>query len=80
MLGRLRGVIDRADPVPTRANTGSSVRLQVSLGAADYALRQAMATHAERPQTRVTRYYARDQQSYTGPMKFTVFNTAPETN
>jgi len=23
-------------------------------------------------------YYARDQRSYTGPMKFNVFNTAPE--
>jgi len=56
----------------------SHVQIARYLGAADYALRQAMATHAEQPATRITRYYARDQRSYTGPMKFTVFNTAPE--
>lgn len=56
----------------------SHVQMARYLGAADYALRQAMATHATRPETRVTRYYARDQRSYTGPMKFHVFNTAPE--
>src|SRR5262245_16732328 len=56
----------------------SHVQMARYLGAADYALRQAMAPYAERPQTKVTRYYARDQRSYTGPMKFSVFNTAPE--
>lgn len=56
----------------------SHVQMARYLGAADYALRQAMATQSERPQTKVQRYYARDQRSYTGPMKFSVFNTAPE--
>src|SRR5438445_11403397 len=56
----------------------SHVQLARYLGAADYALRQAMATQAERPEPKVKRYYARDQRSYTGPMKFNVFNTAPE--
>jgi hypothetical protein len=56
----------------------SHVQMARYLGAADYALRQAMATQAERPQTKVQRYYARDQRSYTGPMKYSVFNTAPE--
>src|SRR5258708_21990351 len=56
----------------------SHVQMARYLGAADYALRQAMATHATRPATKITRYYARDQRSYTGPMKFTAFNTAPE--
>jgi hypothetical protein len=56
----------------------SHVQMARYLGAADYALRQAMATQAERPPTKVQRYYARDQRSYTGPMKFSVFNTAPE--
>src|SRR5207248_7993688 len=56
----------------------SHVQMARYLAAADYALRQAMAPKAERPETRVTRYYTRDQRSYTGPMKFTVFNTAPE--
>ena len=56
----------------------SHVQMARYLGAADYALRQAMATQAERPKPKVKRYYARDQRSYTGPMKFNVFNTAPE--
>ena len=56
----------------------SHVQMARYLGAADYALRQVMATQAERPETKVTRYFARDQRSFTGPMKFTVFNTAPE--
>ncbi len=56
----------------------SHVQMARYLGAADYALRQAMATQAEAPKSTVRRYYARDQRSYTGPMKFSVFNTAPE--
>jgi hypothetical protein len=56
----------------------SHVQMARYLGAADYALRQAMAPQAGRPETKVTGYYARDQRSYTGPMKFNVFNTAPE--
>ena len=56
----------------------SHVQMARYLGAADYALRQAIATQAEPPQPKVRRYYARDQRSYTGPMKFSVFNTAPE--
>ena len=56
----------------------SHVQMARYLGAADYALRQTMAPEATRPETKVTRYYARDQRSYTGPMTFTVFNTAPE--
>jgi len=57
----------------------SHVQMARYLGAADYALRQALATRAERPQTEVQRYYARDQRSYTGPMKFSVFkHRAPE--
>ncbi|HYV27538.1 MAG TPA: DUF1587 domain-containing protein, partial [Candidatus Eisenbacteria bacterium] len=46
----------------------SHVQMARYLGAVDYALRQAMATHATRPETKVVRYYARDQRSYTGPM------------
>jgi hypothetical protein len=56
----------------------SHVQMARYLAAADYALRQAMATHADRPETKTQRYYARDQRSYTGPMKFNEFNTAPE--
>ena len=56
----------------------SHVQMARYLGAADYALRQVMATQVEPPQASVKHYYARDQHSYTGPMTFTVFNTAPE--
>jgi mono/diheme cytochrome c family protein len=56
----------------------SHVQMARYLSAADYALRQAMAPFAQQPESKARRYYARDQQSYTKPMKFTVFNTAPE--
>src|SRR6185295_15435260 len=56
----------------------SHVQMARYLAAADYALRQAMATQAERPEPKVQRYYTRDQRSFTGPMTYTVFNTAPE--
>ncbi len=56
----------------------SHVQMARYLSAAEYGLRQAMAQYAEKPELKVRRYYARDQRSYTGPMKFSVFNTAPE--
>jgi hypothetical protein len=56
----------------------SHVQMARYLNAADYALRQAIAPYAEQPGAKVRRYYTRDQHSYTGPMEFTVFNTAPE--
>ena len=42
------------------------------------ALRQVVAPQVERPPSNVTRYYAREQRSFMGPMKFSVFNQAPE--
>ncbi|MBI4622273.1 MAG: DUF1592 domain-containing protein [Verrucomicrobia bacterium] len=56
----------------------SHVQMARYLHAADYALRQVAATSVERPATKTVRYYAREQRSFVGPMKFTVFNTAPE--
>src|SRR5215207_1100755 len=56
----------------------SHVQMARYLSAADYALRQATAQYAEQPRPKVQRYYARDQRSFTGPMRFSVFNTAPE--
>jgi hypothetical protein len=56
----------------------SHVQMARYLGVADEALRQVMATHAERPPTRAMRYYARQQRSFTGKMRFSVFNTRPE--
>lgn len=56
----------------------SHVQMARYLSTADFALRQAMAPYPERPPTTTRRYYTRDQRSWTGPMKFNVFNTAPE--
>ena len=56
----------------------SHVQMARYLSAADYALRQVLPTRVDRPASTVTRYHARDQRSFTGPMKFSVFNTAPE--
>ncbi len=56
----------------------SHVQLVRYLSAAEYALRQVVAQQPERPPVALTRYYAREQRSFVGPMKFSVFNTAPE--
>lgn len=56
----------------------SHVQMGRYLSTADFALRQAMAPYAERPSVHIRRYYTRDQRSWTGPMKFNEFNTAPE--
>jgi hypothetical protein len=48
------------------------------LTAAEYALREVMAQQLEKPTDKVTRYYARDQGSFLGKMKFSVFNQRPE--
>lgn len=56
----------------------SHVQMSRYLSAAEYALRQALATSANRPPTTTQRFYARDQRSFTGPSKFNEFNGAPE--
>lgn len=56
----------------------SHVQMARYLAVADYALRQVVAAQPERPATKTVRYYARDQRSFVGPMKFSPFNTSPE--
>ena len=56
----------------------SHVQMSRYLAAADYALRQVMATQVTRPAVTTTRYYARDQKAFAGKMKFSVFNKSPE--
>ncbi len=56
----------------------SHVQMARYLSTADYALRQVMARSVERPKTQTVRYYARDQKSFVGKMKFSVFNQSPE--
>jgi len=47
----------------------SHVQLSRYLAAADYALREAMAPQAERPESTVKRYYAREQRSFSNLAK-----------
>jgi len=56
----------------------SHVQMARYLGAADEALRKVIAGSVDAPEPKVVRYRTRDEDSYTGPMKFDVFNTAPE--
>ncbi len=56
----------------------SHVQLARYISTAEEALRQVLVASAEKLPTAPRRYYARDQGSYTGPMKFSVFNSAPE--
>lgn len=56
----------------------SHVQLARYIAAADTALRQVMARQVDKPATKTVRYYTREQGSFTGPMKFSEFNTAPE--
>ncbi len=56
----------------------SHVQLARYISTADEAFRQVLVASAEKLPVSTKRYYARDQGSYTGPMKFSVFNQAPE--
>ena len=56
----------------------SHVQLARYLTTAEDALRQVLVASAEKLPAAPRRFYARDQGSYVGPMKFSVFNTAPE--
>ncbi|MFO0808773.1 MAG: DUF1592 domain-containing protein [Gemmataceae bacterium] len=56
----------------------SHVQLARYLAAGEFALRQAMLPHRDRPATRTVRYYARDQRAFVNKMKFSVFNQRPE--
>jgi Protein of unknown function (DUF1592)/Protein of unknown function (DUF1588)/Protein of unknown function (DUF1585)/Protein of unknown function (DUF1587)/Protein of unknown function (DUF1595)/Planctomycete cytochrome C len=56
----------------------SHVQMARYLSVTDLALRQVATTISDQPQTKTIRFYARDQRSFTGKMKFSVFNTRPE--
>src|SRR5688500_5371301 len=56
----------------------SHVNMARYLTVAESALRQVMAREVQRPETKVTRYYAREQRSFAARMSFSVFNTRPE--
>jgi len=56
----------------------SHVQLQRYLTAAEDGLRSAFVSSIEKPDASPKRYYARQQGSYTGKMKFSEFNQSPE--
>src|SRR5579859_6313518 len=56
----------------------SHVQMAQYLAVADYALHEVLATQIARPESTVTRYYARDQKSFANKMKFNEFNRSPE--
>ncbi len=56
----------------------SHVQLQRYMTAAEEALKSALISSVEKPDASPKRYYARQQGSYTGKMKFSEFNMSPE--
>jgi hypothetical protein len=56
----------------------SYVQMSRYLAAAEYALRESMAKHAERPTTTTTRHYARAQRSYINDAVINKMNGSPE--
>ena len=56
----------------------SHVQLQRYLTAAEEGLKSAFVSSIEKPDASPKRYYARQQGSYTGKMKFSEFNQSPE--
>ncbi|HEY2343023.1 MAG TPA: DUF1587 domain-containing protein, partial [Chthoniobacteraceae bacterium] len=56
----------------------SHVQMSRYLAAADYALRQVLASQVTKPESKTVRYYAREQPSFVNKMKFSFFNTRSE--
>ncbi|NBS05515.1 MAG: hypothetical protein EBS64_10085 [Verrucomicrobia bacterium] len=56
----------------------SHVQLARYMTAAEEALKSAFISSVEKPDISPHRYYARQQGSYTGKMKFSEFNQSPE--
>jgi mono/diheme cytochrome c family protein len=56
----------------------SHVQMSRYLGAAEYALAEATAKRADRPEPAVRRFYAREQPNLIRKMKFGPFNRSPE--
>ena len=71
------GVAERSNKVGTVLDV-SHVQINRYLGAAEYALREVMARSTRRPERVVSRYYAREQRSFTGHIEFSQFNRSTE--
>jgi hypothetical protein len=56
----------------------SHVQMAQYLAAAEYALREVLATQAARPETKTERFYSRDMRSFARRMTYNEFNRSPE--
>ncbi len=56
----------------------SHVNLSRYMQAADFAMREVLADQASRPETAVTRFYAREQSGFSRKLRFSQFNRSPE--
>jgi len=56
----------------------SHVQMARYLSAAEYALREVIADQLTKPETKIARYYTRDQKVFVNKMKFGPFNSRPE--
>ncbi|CAN5695470.1 DUF1592 domain-containing protein [soil metagenome] len=71
------GVLNRFNKVGDALDV-SHVQMSRYLTAADYALREAMASQLSKPISKTIRYYSREQSGFTGKIKFSEFNRSPE--
>jgi hypothetical protein len=56
----------------------SHVQMTRYMAAAEYAMREVMASQVSAPETKTVRYYTRADGSLVGKMKFSEFNKSPE--
>lgn len=71
------GELQRFNKIGEALDT-SHVNLARYMQAADYALREVAAKSPTPPEKSIQRYYAREQRSFTGKVRYTEFNRSPE--
>lgn len=71
------GELQRFNKIGEALDT-SHVNLARYMQAADYALREVAAKSPKPPEKTIRKYYAREQRSFTGKVRYTEFNRSPE--
>ncbi len=71
------GELQRFNKIGEALDT-SHVNLARYMQAADYALREVSAKTLTPPEKSIRRFYAREQRSFSGKVRFTEFNRSPE--
>ena len=71
------GELQRFNKIGEALDT-SHVNLARYMQAADYALREVTAKTLAPPEKSIRRFYAREQRSFSGKVRFTEFNRSPE--